>query len=266
MAQFQECLNEWHTLVGDLRLYIAQEHTQEFPDLQQQDLQLQNQIVTPCKPVIKAASIVKPVVEPKPVLPSSVPKKPSMPKPKEVEIPKTPLEPIMQALCRPFTKPPAISLADCLEKFRKLGIPTIEAPEIQPQVSSSQIVMLSFFDPGSEEEKFIQKVASSVQMRLIACSLYLQPGLSAAAGCFTLAASGHCSAIVIMMAQEDAPKLAHFLAYFGDDLHASEIQKELLSSKRSLFGTSLYELILTPAMMSDTAQKRALWNDLQKLL
>lgn len=270
MTYFNECFDEWHSLVQGLRLLIEQ----EYPCLQPHTPQVvaKRPVPAPKAPQMqpKAQTLVAPVVDKKPE--PSVAKKPelakSAPKPKEKEIPTSPLEPIMQALCRPITPPQAISLVDCLAAFQKLGIPHIDAPQELAINTDCQITFVSFFAPGSVEEKFIQKVASSVNERLIACSVYLQPGLTAAAECFTLAASGSSKAIVLAHALEDGPKLAAFLAYLGDDLkddvQPSKISTEVLLSKKALFGTGLYDLIVTPATMEDVAHKRALWSDLQK--
>lgn len=251
-------LDELHSLVRDLRLHIAQ----EYPDLQLEmrpaPIAKAAPLVAPPKPV---PQIPKPVAKQEPIKPIPV-----KAKPKEAEIPKTPLEPIMQALCRPFTKPAMISLADCIAKFEKIGIHTIDAPQEQATLPITELVMVSFFPPGSEEEKFIQKVAASVSERIMPCSIYLQPGLSAAAECFTLAASSAAKAIVLCLAQDDAQKLSQWLGYFGDDLKEHDMQKTQLASKRIIFTTPIYDLLLSPTTMNDTAFKRALWSDLQAIL
>lgn len=249
-------IDELSSLVRDLRLHI----TQEYPDLQLTEKATAARPATPTvqvQPVIKTPTkIDPPPVVAKPVAP---------PKAKEPELPKTPLEPIMQALCRPFTKPALVSLLDCVDKLKKLGVHTIDAPEKPLEPIQTELVVVSFFAPASAEEQFIQKVASSVQARLCLCSIYLQPGLNAAAECFTLAASGAAKAIVLAYQQNDAQKLAQWLAYFGDDLKANELQKTELTSKKVLFTAPLYDLQLTSAMMNDPAYKRTLWNDLQAI-
>lgn len=266
ILNYMNALDELHSLVQDLRLHIAQ----EYPDIQLPErthmpakiapvaAQAVAQVVALPKP---PASISKPPPKQEPIKPAIV-----VPKPKAAEIPTTPLEPIMQALARPFVKPAQISLADCIQKLEKLGVHTLDAPQ-EPQVlAHRELVVVSFFPPASEEEKFIQKVAASVSERIMPCSIYLQPGLSAAAECFTLAASSAAKAVVIAYAQDDAQKLSQWLAYFGDDLKDGDLQKSELRSKRTLFTVSFYDLIVTPTTLNDTAFKRALWNDLQAIL
>jgi hypothetical protein len=250
-------IDELHSLVRDLKLYI----TQEYPHLQHAE---KPDVTRPSIPAVHVQPVIKQPVKLEPLTVTAKPA--AIPKAKEPELPKTPLEPIMQALCRPFVKPAMVSLLDCVDKLKKLGVHTIDAPEKSLEPIQTELVVVSFFAPGSQEEQFIQKVASSVQARLCLCSIYLQPGLNAAAECFTLAASGAAKAIVLAYQQNDAQKLAQWLAYFGDDVKVAEIQKSEIAAKRILFSSPVYELVLTLAMMNDPIYKRSLWNDIQAIV
>ncbi len=263
-------IDEWQTLVQDLRLHIAQ----EYPDLALTAKSAAKTAaiapqVAPATPAPATAVTLPKVPElpkkPTPVAAPLPPTPPTKPKTKAPEISNTPLEPTMQALPRPFVKPAQISLIDCLEKFEKQGIATIDAPKEVKTEDFSQLVMVSFFSPGTEEQKFVQKIAASVSERIIPCGIYLQPGLTAAAECFTLAAANEAKALILAYSQDEMPKLATWFAYFGEDLHASETQQQCLISKRQLFNTPVYELLITSTTMNDSTVKRALWTDIQKI-
>lgn len=239
--------NELASLVRDFRLYIDQNYST---------------VQTAAEPPRAKA----PVAPPRPVAPLPVAKKASPPSAAPVklpELPKAPVEPIMQAMPRPFVSPALVSLGDCLAKLQNLGISTVDAPIDAPMAKIAECIVISFYSPASSEEAFIQKVANSITERLLPCRLYLQPGLQAAAECFTLAASARAKAFILAYHQEDAPKVAQWLSYFGDDCKDEAQEKLKLAARKSLFGVHLYELV---ALKSDDPEyKRALWNDIQSI-
>ncbi|MBS0637513.1 MAG: hypothetical protein JSS12_08370 [Verrucomicrobia bacterium] len=255
-------IDEWHSLVRDLKLYIAQNYT--LQPTQPEPVKVK--AAAPLHAPIHAAPPASQPIVPKPpvaVKKATSPPPPPAPAPLPA-IPKAPIEPLIQAMPRPFTMPAPITLGDCLAKLQNLGVPTIDAPTFEAIPQLAECVMVSFYAPSSEQEIFIKKVAASVTERLLPCRLYLQPGLQAAAECFTLAASARAKAFVMVYNQEDAPKLAQWLSYFGDDVKEGYAEQQQLTSKRTLFGVNLYELIgLKP---DDPQFKRALWSDLQKII
>ncbi len=259
MTNVQECIIELHALTRDLQQYIRQ----EVPDIALKKA-AEGQ---PLRPIVKSVPKETP---PQPPQLSPAPKKPApLPlsaKPKEKEFPKTALDPLMLCQARPFIKPAEVVLSDCIERLQKMGVPTLQSPTKEQVSVQHQLIMVSFFLPGSAEEAFIQKVAQSVSERILPCTLYKQPGLSAACVASTLCAQDSVIAVICCFSQELAPKLSEWLHYFGDDLQQDDKQQEQLISKKTLFNTSFYELILTAHAMQDPAFKRALWNDLQRIV
>ena len=237
MTYFSECINEWQALIQDLRKYIAQEHPEQVISM----------------PVAKAIP-KKSAEAPKVAKTTPVPQK----KPEPV-IPAPTGPRIMQAMPRPFVKPPKVPLEDCLEKFKTLEIQTVDAPEEKVHRRRNQIVFISFFQPKSDDDAFIKKVAASVSERLMPISIFSQPDTKAAALTQTLTATKEARAVIIAAAKEDSSKVSSWLANFGEDLKVCSIQKEALVSKRELFDVPFYELSLS------TLDKRALWNDLKSL-
>ncbi|MCE5294813.1 MAG: hypothetical protein LLF94_09420 [Chlamydiales bacterium] len=260
-------IDELHTLVQDLRAYIVQEHPcidfqvpQKAKQPPQKATYTPPPLPTPPPPV---ASVSKPLA-PKQEMPKAAPLPPK-PK-KDPEIPKSSVEPVMQALARPFVAPQHVHLLDCLQAFEKLGIHTLALPDKPDTPPQLELVMVSFLPKGSEVQSFIQKVAASVSERIIPCSLYLQPGLTAAAECSTLAATKHAKAVIIAYQLEDAQKLTSWLAYFGDDLALNEPENSIFTCKRSLFGVKIYELVVNPSLVTDSGRKKELWSEIQKVV
>jgi len=248
-------MNELLSLVRELRGYIAQEH----PELEYSEPVRAKAVAPPAPPLPAPA-------RPKAVAKVAAAPPPPTAAPAKKEAPKAPLEPVMQALNRPFSKAIRAPLLDVVEKFDKLGIKRVDAPKEKEQAATFELTFVSFFAPGSHEEQFIKKVVASVNERLLATRLYVMPGLDAAAFLYTLAASKKSKAVILAHAQEDGTKRASFLAFFGDELHAASSQKAKLICHHTLFDVPLYDLILTTAQMEDTATKRALWADLQQLV
>ncbi len=256
-------LDELHALIKDLRVHIEQ----EYPCLQP----LEKVVSKPKALPPPSAFVPKKEAKKVELVPAIAPKLEPKPKPVIVEkaapppkqAPTQTVPKILQALNRPFIKPQPLLLTDCLAAFDKLGIPHIKEPEADAIVIEKEVAFVSFFPPGSEVEQFIQKVASSVHERLMPCRVFTQPGLSAAALCHTLACQGSLKALIIAYSQEESPKLATWLHYFGDDITATTPTEGVLPTKRSLFTSPLCELMLTPSQINDVEFKKTLWKALQ---
>jgi hypothetical protein len=171
--------------------------------------------------------------------------------------------PLLTVLCRPFSKPLASPLSDCIEKFEKAHVSCLEAPvdELRPAFAYPKLLFVSFFAPGSAEEQFLQKVQEACSARLGPAIFSALPTLDTAAEAITFSTCGALSAIVLAFDSSTQSKAASWLGLFGSDLQPLSVEKPPLISKKGLFGVPLYELIVPP--VQDVAFKGALWKALQ---
>lgn len=235
-------LDELLALVQDFNHYIRQ----EYPDLVLQPVK-QQPVPIPKKPFVPPPP-PPPAPAPKPT--AILPKK----EPEPVPVRHT-ADPIMLTAAKPFVKPMQAPLTDCLEKFKKLGITVLDEPTGGPAARAKTVVFISFYQPGSQEELFIQKVAASVTERLLYCRHYSQPRAKEAALTLSLAASKETQSIFLFYNEQEMPKVREWLAYFGDDVAGSD----------HILACPIKTIHVTAALMHDPAEKKALWKELQSL-
>lgn len=263
-------LDEWHFLVSALRLHIADVYPSRAKPLtprKSEPLPPPPSLPVPSLPA-PSSPVPSPPVKKQAMTPApEIKKQPqNLPPAPPIEIPNVAFNPVMQALCRPYSAPTVASLQACIDALEKLGVSTTAAPQEKTKDKEMSLVFVSFFPPGSKEDQFVQKVYQAVAERLIPSHLYLVPALQAAADCLTLCAAKAVKGVILAYGTEQQAKLALWLAQFGQELQASQLEVSPLVAKRELFGTPFFELNLASSMLDDLEHKRALWTALQKIV